>query len=216
MKKELQTEAENDASCPAVLQGDEVFMGFCDRCDEMARAPMDSPEFIANVARHMGELIKEWRMPDLRYLECQSNAMYGSYLLYLNTPATFNVVLDVFMPGQAAIIHNHQCWCAFACMFGVERERLYSVDLDLAGAPTQTVDRICTVGEVRSLGDARNLFHQVECASDAPAVSLHVYGADIGRLERDMWDEKARKFVSFRSNYSNETAGLPVYYDVRR
>lgn len=201
------------SSCPAIAHEDDRFVAFCDICDDLVRDTPPSGRSLARVAELTGKLVKEWSMPDDRYLQCQPDAMYGSYLLYLNASGTFNVVLDVFLPGQAVVIHNHRCWCAFTCLHGAERERLYSVDLDLSDAPAETHERICKAGEVRVLDDDRNLFHQVECASDSPAVSLHVYGADIGRIERDMWDEEAGKFVTFRSNYSNDLAGLPAYYE---
>jgi predicted metal-dependent enzyme (double-stranded beta helix superfamily) len=212
MNDEAGAPEKNKKSCPALFHNDEVFMSFCDECNEAVGTIDTSSELVDEVVERTKRLVKEWRMPDPRYLACQPDAMYGSYLLYLNSSATLNVVLDVFMPGQAAMIHNHKCWCAFACLEGVERERLYSVDSALETAPVQELERICAVGEVRALGGARNLFHQVECGSDSPAVSLHVYGADIGRLERDVWNEEKGQFVSFRSNYSNDAMGLPEYY----
>ncbi len=198
-------------STPAAIHGDAKFIEFCRTGDAVVRGEHSIEDVVKRVAGLMGELTSHWRMPDERYLRCQPDAMYGSYLLYLNEEKTFNVVLDVFAPGQAAIIHNHLCWCAFACLDGVEKERLYSVDESFSEKPEQTLERICPPGQVRSLGDGRNLFHQVECASESPAVSLHVYGADIGRLERDMWDDSTARYVTFSSDYSNTAAGLPTY-----
>jgi predicted metal-dependent enzyme (double-stranded beta helix superfamily) len=62
------------------------------------------------------------------------------------------------------------------------------------------------VAVVEPPGDA---FHQVECASAEASISLHVYGRDIGRIERQRWD--ATGLLAFRSEYSNDVAGLPPY-----
>jgi 3-mercaptopropionate dioxygenase len=152
-------------------------------------------------------------MPDPRFLRCRPDTMYGSYLLYLNRARNFNVVLDVFLPGQTAVVHNHLCWCVFVCLGGIERERLYDVDESLAKKPKQIDERVCDVGEVRTMDSSRRLFHQIECGSNEPAVSLHLYGANIGELERDMWNAEGGKLVKFRSGYSNSSMGLGPYLE---
>lgn len=69
-------------------------------------------------------------------------------------------------------------------------------------------------GRVRAAPAARHAFHQVECAGDdgMPAISLHIYGVDIGRLERDMWDDQRQAFIPFSSSYTNDRYGLPPYF----
>ena len=196
---------------PASFAGDETFIQFCQEADSVVGGRHYS-EPPPGVLRLTEQLASSWRMPDDRFMQVQPDAMYGSYLLYLNESGTLNVVLDVFLPGQAAVIHNHLCWCSFVCLSGDERERLYEVPEDLSGPPREIDDRICPPGQVRGLADARNLFHQVECASDEPTVSLHIYGNDIGSLTRDMWDADRGEFVKFSSGYSNEAVGVPEYY----
>lgn len=201
-----------------MLCDDAPFVAFAKRCNEIAllgaERKLAETEVLEAIQKTTETFVSEWRMPDSRYLACQPDAPYASYLLFVNEQATFSIVLDVFMPGQAAVIHNHKCWCAFTCLDGLERERLYDVAPDLSSPPNQTEERICPVGQVRVLGSDRFLFHQVECASDVPTVSLHLYGADIGRLKRDLWDAgfgRGGEFVTFSSEYTNEAAGLPVY-----
>ena len=203
---------------PALVGGDAEFVAFAQRCNDIALRGAEGQlaefEVLEAIRSTTEAFVSAWRMPDSRYLACQPDAPYASYLLFVNKQATFSIVLDVFMPGQAAVIHNHKCWCAFTCLDGLERERLYDVAPDLSSPPAQSEERICPVGQVRVLGSDRFLFHQVECASDVPTVSLHLYGADIGRLKRDLWDADSRRggeFVTFSSEYTNEAAGLPVY-----
>ncbi len=207
--------SENSDACPAATLEDEAFTTFARRCNGIVGQNLDEPETLEAIRELTEAFVSGWRIRDPRYLVCVPDSPYASYLLYVNEQATLSIVLDVFMPGQAAVIHNHRCWCAFVCLAGKERERLYEVAPGLAAAPEQIEERICPAGNVRLLVSERHLFHQVECASAKPAVSLHLYGADIGRLDRDLWDAEAGprgEFVTFRSDYSNEVMGLPAYF----
>jgi 3-mercaptopropionate dioxygenase len=40
--------------------------------------------------------------------------------------------------------------------------------------------------------------------SDAPSVSIHVYGADIGRVQRSFWNATSRNVMPMVSGYSND------------
>lgn len=191
------------------LSVDTAFTDFVHAC-EAARTV--DPEPASRIARLTAELARHWRMPDPRYLQPEAGAPYASYLLYLSADARFCIVLDTFLPGQAAVIHNHRCWCVFACLQGVEHERLYDVDPDLAAPPRENGRRSRMPGEVSVASAAPNGFHQVECASSEAAVSLHLYGADIGAITRQRWNTEAGLFEDFVGGYSNAVQGLPTYF----
>lgn len=149
-----------------------------------------------------------WRIPDARYRQMQPDAPYGSYLLHLDPGSGLCVVLDVFGVGQVAAIHDHGGWGAFACLEGREIERRYALR---DGVPVEAEVTEMPPGAVAVVAPPGDGFHQVECASPEPSISLHVYGVDIGRAVRKRWNERARTFERFSSGYSNEVAGLPVY-----
>lgn len=192
---------------PAAKSGDARFIAYAQSCTAAAAAP-DPQKCIAELTR---ALVKDWRMPDQRYLQCQPDAPYGSYLLYLSETGDLCIVLDVFMAEQAAIVHNHLCWCVFSCLEGVERETLFNVPDDLSAAPVETLSRLRRPGEVTMADAARGAFHQVACAEGDLATSLHIYGADIGMLQRQKWSSADAAYVQFRSGYSNALVGLPAY-----
>jgi predicted metal-dependent enzyme (double-stranded beta helix superfamily) len=193
---------------PARLVGDTAFIEFARACDGALRAGGDVQAAIAQLT---GEFASRWAMPDPRYMQLQPDAPYGSYLLYLSPGADLCIVLDVFMAGQAAVTHNHCCWGVFTCLEGTERERLYDAPPDLSAPPVETVARLRPPGVVTLAAPAPNAFHQVECAQGARSVSLHLYGADIGAIRRQKWDDAAGAYVDFRGGYSNPVLGLPVY-----
>ena len=109
------------------------------------------------------------------------------------------MTLDIFAPGQVAPVHNHCCWGVFVCLEGTELERCYAVAADLSSPPVQSTVRHNGPGVISVADPARHAFHQVECVGDIPAISLHIYGANLKALERDRWDEHSATYVSFTS-----------------
>ena len=192
---------------PAPALADPHFDDFLAQARLLARGGAPACARAAGVAGALASLVRSgWQMPDPRYRAMQSSAPYGSWLLYLDPHSQLCVVLDVFGPGQVAAIHNHCCWGAFACLAGAERERHYRLE---GGAPVQAGERLMQPGDVAVVEPPGETFHQVECASVQASTSLHVYGQDIGRIERQRWD--GTRFIAFRSAYSNDTMGLAPY-----
>ena len=195
------------APSPAILAGDSKFVDFVSECTKVADLD-DAQNRIADLTR---TFVRGWRMQDPRFLQVQANSPYASYLLYLSETDNLCIVLDIFMAQQAAVTHNHLCWCVFSCLEGVEREFLYEAPDDLSSAPFEVMSRLREPGEVTIAGATRGDFHQVQCERGDMAISLHIYGADIGHLERQLWDEAKAKYVPFRSGYTNSEIGLPAY-----
>ena len=204
-------EVHNDASSPAVIAGDKSFVNYARACTMAVE--LEDPQ--ARVADLTQAFVTHWRMPDQRFLQTQQDASYASYLLYLSEGADLCIVLDVFMAKQAAVAHNHLCWCVFSCLEGMEREYLFDVPDDLSAAPVEVMARLREPGQVTIAHAAPGAFHQVECAQGDMAISLHIYGADIGRLERQMWNKAEARYVPFRSDYSNSLLGLPPYLSTK-
>ncbi|MBP6851430.1 MAG: cysteine dioxygenase family protein [Rhodoferax sp.] len=186
---------------------DPLFDNFLVRARGFARGDASAAARVAGVAGALRNLVQAgWQMPDPRYCAMQADAPYGSWLLYLDPHSQLSVVLDVFGQGQVAAIHNHACWGAFACLAGAERERQYRLE---AGVPVEVGTRLMQPGDVAVVDPPGDAFHQVECASTQASTSLHVYGRDIGRIERQRWDGTG--FIAFRSAYSNDALGLAPY-----
>lgn len=198
-----------ESPSPAVKAKDTAFIDFASACQA---ALAEGGDVQARMAALTADFATHWRMPDPRFLQLQPDAPYGSYLLYLSPDADLSIVIDVFMAGQAAVTHNHCCWGVFTCLEGTERERLYDAPPDLTSGPVETATRLRPPGVVTLAPPERNAFHQVECAEGSDrSISLHLYGADIGRILRQKWDADAGAYADFRGGYSNAVLGLPVY-----
>lgn len=184
---------------PAVAAGDGAFIEFVAACEKVVKAqdgPIETRDAVAALTKN---LAKKWTMSDPNFRQLQPGAPYSSYQLYINAAEDLSIVLDIFAPGQIAPIHNHCCWGVFVCLEGEELERRYTVSDDLSGRPIETEAVHNKPGEISVAAPARNAFHQVECLGDVPAISLHIYGADIKSIQRNRWDEDSGSFISFQS-----------------
>lgn len=195
---------------PTPVPADPEFTAYVAACETACARDLDPSWRIAQLTK---DFVRHWRMPDPRYLKPEPDAPYASYLLYLAPDAKLCIVLDVFLPGQAAVIHNHLCWCVFACLHGIEYERQYEVEIGSGLAPIESSRSSRMPGEVSRASASANGFHQVECASAEAAVSLHIYGADIGSITRQRWNGSTGAYEDFIGGYSNAALGLPTYAD---
>lgn len=189
---------------PALANGDQTFIDFVRNCENAVKVLGNTIQARDEIASYAAELALHWKMADPAFRALQSGAPYSSYQLYLNDARTLSIILDIFSPGQVAPIHNHRCWGVFVCLEGQELERRYSVPADLSAPPVQS--KVVHNGPRGvSVADAeRNSFHQVECVGNVPAVSLHIYGADLKGIRRDRWDAPSESYVEFSSGRRQE------------
>lgn len=104
---------------------------------------------------------------------------YQSHTLYTAPDGAFSVVGLVWLPGQLTPIHDHVTWCVFGVIQGVEQEDLY----------VHEGDHLRNVGtNENGLGDVSGFappgdIHRVRNTTDQTAISIHVYGTDISRID---------------------------------
>jgi len=123
---------------------------------------------------------------------------FRQYLLYRDPLSRFSVVSFVWGPGQETPIHDHTVWGLIGVLRGAELSQGYrftgSGRLEAAGAPLR-IER----GQVEAVSPAIGDIHRVRNAfDDRTSISIHVYGADIGAVERSVYTEdgQRRPFVS--------------------
>ncbi|MBL8309437.1 MAG: cysteine dioxygenase [Burkholderiales bacterium] len=127
---------------------------------------------------------------------------YQQYLLYADPQQRYSVTSFVWGPGQGTPIHNHTVWGLVGVLRGEERCAEYPSPGD---APMQCVHQHALVrGAVDRVSPRIGDWHAVSNAlADAPSISIHVYGADIGRVTRSVWDPATQQRRPFVSGYSN-------------
>lgn len=135
---------------------------------------------------------------------------YSQYLLHCDSRERFSVVSFVWGPGQATPIHDHTVWGLVGVLRGAERVESFTWAADGSlkseGAPV-----ILNAGEVDKVGPGIGDIHRVANAyDDRPSISIHVYGANIGAVERSTYDAAGRP-KTFISGYANTV--LPNIWD---
>jgi predicted metal-dependent enzyme (double-stranded beta helix superfamily) len=133
---------------------------------------------------------------------------YRQYLLYCDPLERFSVVSFVWMPGHRTPIHDHTVWGLVGVLRGVELCEEYASPMKKTHAHESRpgdVDRVSP-----RIGD----IHVVSNAGAQTAVSVHVYGANIGAVRRHTFDPATGAPKDFISGYHNAT--VPNLWDRSR
>ena len=127
---------------------------------------------------------------------------YQSYALYIDPLARYSVTSFVWAPGQCTAIHNHTVWGLVGVLRGAER----CEEFPAPGVATMVCNHAHDLprGQIDRVSPAIGDWHRVSNAAvDQTTVSIHVYGADIGRVNRCFWDAAAQQMMPMISGYSN-------------
>jgi len=127
---------------------------------------------------------------------------YCQYLLHLDPAQRFSIVSFVWGPGQATPIHDHRVWGLVGVLRGAELVQGFARDAE--GALRATADpHILSAGQVEPIAPSLGDIHRVANAhDDRVSISIHVYGGDIGTIERATYapDGSSKRFVSGYAN----------------
>lgn len=137
-----------------------------------------------------------------------SPASYRQYLLYCDPLERFSVASFVWMPGHRTPIHDHTVWGLVGVMRGEEQCDEFSKSIKKTNShkvKSGEIDRVSP-----SIGD----IHVVSNAGTQTAVSIHVYGANIGAVRRHTFDPASGQPKEFVSGYHN--AVVPNLWDRSR
>jgi len=199
----------------------EALRRFVREATECVGAIADEESLLEALRPRLGRLIRDdsW-LPE----SCaQAHPLYyRQYLLHCDPLERFSVVSFVWGPQQRTPIHNHTVWGLVGVLRGAERSQPYAPDaqgwMRPIGAP-----HLVQAGEIEAVSPRVGDIHQVSNAhSDQVSISIHVYGANIGAVPRQVYLEereqegdtggghkpRARTFIS---GYSS--ASLPNLWD---
>jgi predicted metal-dependent enzyme (double-stranded beta helix superfamily) len=126
---------------------------------------------------------------------------YQQYLLHCDSLERFSVVSFVWGPGQSTPIHDHQVWGLVGVLRGVEKVEPFTRRAD--GSLAAGTPELLHAGEVEALSPSQGDIHRVSNGrADAPSISIHVYGANIGAVERATFtpDGTPKRFISGYAN----------------
>ena len=127
---------------------------------------------------------------------------YQQYLLYADPLERFSVVSFVWAPGQKTPIHNHTVWGILGQLRGEEKDTPYYRQVD--GSFKAGKASICAPGNVDIVSPSTHDIHVVENSHlDQTSISIHVYGGNIGRIKRSVFDPATGIEKPFVSGYAN-------------
>jgi len=184
---------------------------FVTQIDEVLQRTQVEAEILQRASALLGELIQsdDW-LPEAF---AQPNPeRYQQYLLYADPDDRFSVVSFVWGPGQSTPIHDHTVWGLVGVLRGAELCQPFVKNAKGHWLASKAQKRL-EVGEVEAVSPFIGDVHRVwNALPDAPSISIHVYGANIGKVRRHVFHEDGT-VKEFISGYSNAQKVLPVEFD---
>ena len=144
----------------------------------------------------------DWLLPEFAQPHPQH---YQQYLLYADPQDRFSVVSFVGAPRVSTPIHDHTVWGLVGMLRGSEFCQPYSRMSDGRWAPAGfQIDML--PGDIEAISPRIGDVHKVwNALADEVCVSIHVYGGNIGLIERNSYREDGSR-SKFVSGYSNITS----------
>ena len=127
---------------------------------------------------------------------------YQQYLLYADPLELFSMVSFVWGPGQKTPVHDHMTWGLIGMLRGKEVDTHYHKEQD--GSYRRGEGVTLLPGQVGSVSPATHDVHEVaNFYQDRTSISIHVYGGNIGRINRHVFDPATGQPKAFVSGYCN-------------
>ena len=161
----------------------------------------DDPSFMTDLGQAMRELVArdDWLPESVAVPHPQ---FYQQYSLYVDPQERFSVVSFVWGPGQQTPIHDHTVWGVIGQLRGAEVSQAYRVDSKHPPQPYGDPGRL-EPGDVAFVSPRIGDVHKVANAyQDRVSISIHAYGANIGKVNRHVFPPEGGPAKSFVSGYS--------------
>ena len=127
---------------------------------------------------------------------------YQQYLLYADPLDQFSIVSFVWGPGQQTPVHDHLTWGLIGMLRGSERETCYQRQAD--GSLQQIATNTLLPGQVAAVSPSIGDVHAVANGlDDQVSISIHVYGRNIGQVQRHVFDPQSGAAKTFVSGYAS-------------
>lgn len=167
---------------------------FVGQCEQAMQAHPDEAGRLAIIKPALAQLLGEpdW-LPETHARPRDDR--YAQYALYVAPDDSLSIVSFVWKSGQWTPIHDHTVWGIIGIYRGIERTEVYE-RADEGMVRTRIIDG--TPGDVGAVSPMLGDVHKVGNVSDDTAISIHVYGGNIGQIRRHVFDADGtvHEFVS--------------------
>ncbi|QIL82499.1 cysteine dioxygenase [Diaphorobacter sp. HDW4A] len=165
-------------------------------------AAHNEPRILDEGAKLLGDLVRHDDWLDARHAVPHPQ-FYQQFLLHRAPDDSFSVVSFVWGPGQKTPIHDHTVWGLIGMLRNAEVSQSFDRD-ENTGTLTATEQVRLEPGTVEAVSPTIGDVHQVINAfDDRVSISIHVYGADIGKVRRHVFDPATGAAKEFVSGYAN-------------
>ncbi len=190
-----------ETTAPNASAGIARLRGFVTSFAELVASTRDEAEVLQSGAKLLARLVAhdDW-LPDAFAVPHPDR--YQQYLLHCDSRERFSVVSFVWGPGQGTPIHDHRVWGLIGMLRGSEQAERYDRAPDGRLRSHGSVDTLAP-GEVEAVSPHVGDIHRVwNAVPDAPSISIHVYGGNIGAVERATYapDGTPKRFISGYAN----------------
>ncbi len=171
----------------------------------------ENPKIIERVRPLLEKLLSVPGLLPAKYRQCRPDK-YGQYLLYRPEDEAFSVIAFVWGPGQTSPVHDHLTWGLVGMYEGAIAEKRFRRVDDRSDPDSAVLVEIETVnataGDITYVYPDEADIHQVFNPFDDVAISIHVYGTDIGKQTRHVYDVKTGVIRDVVTRHDNEQ---PIY-----
>jgi 3-mercaptopropionate dioxygenase len=166
------------------------------------KSSSDETTIVSAVKYSMRKLIAHDGWLPEEFARC-SEASYSQHLLYCDPLERFCVVSFVWRPQQRTSVHDHTVWGVIGQLIGEEESQPY-IKLPTGHLATRGPAEILQKGQITTVSPRETDIHAVRNPSLKDlAISIHAYGANIGRVHRNTYDPATGQPTKFISSYSN-------------
>lgn len=167
----------------------------------IADSAAPEPRFLEQASPVLAELLTQDDWLPQAFAQ-PSPERYQQYLLHCDPWERFCIVSFVWGPGQHTPVHDHRVWGLVGVLRGEERNVSYAADA--AGALRVTADERAGPGSIGRVSPTIGDVHQVfNALADEVSISIHIYGGNIGRIERAVFDPDSGAARPFISRFAN-------------
>jgi 3-mercaptopropionate dioxygenase len=172
------------------------FTQFIDDMTKLVGLQLPQNDVVMHARKKLADLVKTSTWLPAEFKQARPDR-YAQYLLHKDPQKRFSVVSFVWDTGHQTPIHNHTVWGLVGVLEGAECCEEYAL---LNGQPTATGHtHVMNPGDVEAVYPPDHDWHKVSNAlGKGVTVSIHVYGADIGEVQRYKLDASGNigNFVS--------------------
>jgi 3-mercaptopropionate dioxygenase len=188
------------------MRPDSALQTFIDDVQLVVDSTDDQHEITKRVAERLSALLdSDYRLPT--ELTRPSADHHVNYPLHIAPGESWCLAAVVWNVGQRTPVHGHDTWGVVGIYSGAEREFRYVKPTAAdAGPLTPAGEQVWERGQVTVCCTTDDDVHAVAAVGDVPTVGIHVYGANIGTIERSKYDPATGEVERFVSGWDAPAA----------